>query len=515
MRKIITLIWVLFALPFFGQHKIAGDVEALVSRNTVFTHFSPLIINGNAKQATNKVVKNATYAVIDNEIVKRIADTQPQNIEINIPYNGHTIAVQLYRSDIFASGFHVDTNKKQAISYKKGAYYRGIIKGNSNSLASFSFFQDEMSGMISSPTLNNLIIGRLNREKNIKDYIIYSDGQLNIKNAFRCSVLESENSHTKNAADNETTVFNNLNTPDVKVSFEMDYELYRRNNSNEVKTVNWMTAVFNNIQTLFANDGISVSLASVFMWQSVDPYVNNQDSYGYLDQFTLEAVSFDGDVAQLIGIDGGQGGLAYLSGLCGNSNKSYCDVNLEFEEVPIFSWTVEAMTHELGHQFGSPHTHACAWNGDNTPIDVCGPMAGFSEGCDDGPVPYEEQGTIMSYCHLVGGVEVNLANGFGPQPAERIINYLNSVWCLEPLSVESNTFADFSYYPNPSTGLVNITSGDEIEELSVYNVAGQLLFTKKVNAAEAVIDLSSFANGVYFIKAVNGSKERNFRVVKQ
>lgn len=513
MKKIITLVWVLFALPFYGQHKVAGDVEALVSKNTVFTHFSPFSINAKAKPA--KVVNNATYVTIQSETVKRIANSQPENIEIEIPYNGQTLLVQLYRSDIFAPGFHVDTNKKQSIPYKKGAHYRGILKGDSSSLASFSFFQEEMSGMVSSPKLNNLVVGRLNKDRNMTDYIIYSDSQLNIKNTFNCAVLDSADPGIKNKS-GETTVLNSQNSPNVKVSFEMDYELFRRNNSSENLTNNWMTAVFNNIKTLYANDGISVSLASVFIWVIQDPYVNNTTSNANLDQFRTQAVAFDGDVAQLIGIDpGGQGGLAFLSGLCGGLNVSYCDVDLEFEEVPIFSWTVEAMTHELGHQFGSPHTHACAWNGNNTPIDVCGVMAGYDEGCTVGPVPYEEQGTIMSYCHLVPDVEVNLANGFGSQPTERIINYLNSVWCLEPLSVESNTFTDFSYFPNPSTGLVNITSGDEIEELSIYNLAGQLLFTKKVNAAETTVDLSSFANGVYFVKAVNGAKEMNFRVVKQ
>ncbi len=50
------------------------------------------------------------------------------------------------------------------------------------------------------------------------------------------------------------------------------------------------------------------------------------------------------------------------------------------------------ITHELGHTFGSPHTHNCSWPGG--PIDYCSPSEG---GC------YTEslqniRGTIMSYC---------------------------------------------------------------------------------------------------------------------
>src|SRR5690625_7606059 len=87
--------------------------------------------------------------------------------------------------------------------------------------------------------------------------------------------------------------------------------------------------------------------------------------------------------------------------------------------VPVYSWTILAMSHVMGHSFGSSLTHACAWNGDNTPIDVCGPTFDFtySEGCTNGPIPYNEGGTIMSYCHLLNNVGINFSMGFGEQPA--------------------------------------------------------------------------------------------------
>src|SRR5690606_8460773 len=39
--------------------------------------------------------------------------------------------------------------------------------------------------------------------------------------------------------------------------------------------------------------------------------------------------------------------------------------------VPVYSWDVTCSTHEMGHNLGSPHTHNCAWNGNNTAIDNC------------------------------------------------------------------------------------------------------------------------------------------------
>src|SRR5690606_21482823 len=86
-------------------------------------------------------------------------------------------------------------------------------------------------------------------------------------------------------------------------------------------------------------------------------------------------------------------------------------------------------THEMGHNLGSPHTHACAWNGNNTAIDGCGPTAGYSEGsCPMAPLP-TNGGTIMSYCHLVSGVGINFNNGFGPQPGDLIRDKYNTATC--------------------------------------------------------------------------------------
>src|SRR5690606_2449176 len=100
-----------------------------------------------------------------------------------------------------------------------------------------------------------------------------------------------------------------------------------------------------------------------------------------------------------------------------------------------------AMTHEMGHGFGSPHTHACAWNGNNTAIDGCGPAAGYSEGCT-GPIP-PEGGTIMSYCHLTG-VGINFTLGFGDQPAALIRNTIDSKDCLATNCIDTDDYCNIS-----------------------------------------------------------------------
>lgn len=106
-----------------------------------------------------------------------------------------------------------------------------------------------------------------------------------------------------------------------------------------------------------------------------------------------------------------------------------------YSNVPSYSWSVFVVTHEFGHLFGSRHTHACVWNGNNTAIDGCSscmessnPSVNTCNNCVVPPIP-SGGGTIMSYCHLQSaGVNFNL--GFGTQPGNVIRNSVENASCL-------------------------------------------------------------------------------------
>ena len=106
---------------------------------------------------------------------------------------------------------------------------------------------------------------------------------------------------------------------------------------------------------------------------------------------------------------------------------------------PTYTWNLNVNCHELGHCFGSPHTHACAWgpNG-NTQIDDCGSEAGYPEGsCYDSLNPIiPAYGTIMSYCHLgdSGSNGIDLALGFGSEPGDTVRARYNAATCTNGTS---------------------------------------------------------------------------------
>jgi hypothetical protein len=230
-----------------------------------------------------------------------------------------------------------------------------------------------------------------------------------------------------------------------------------------------MTGVFNQSAALYNNEGIPITISQIFVWTVPSPY-NGGNSQTQLSQFQSTRTSFNGDVGHLVDLQN-QGGIAAgFNGLC-NSNRSqsecYSGIFPTFENVPTYSWTVYVFTHEMGHLFGSRHTHACVWNGNNTAIDGCGPQAGFSEGCN-GPIPFDG-GTIMSYCHL-NSVGINFAKGFGPQPGNVIRSRFNTASCIGTCNDHLVRFSSSAYSVNESTGVVTITvnrSGSSLPPMTV------------------------------------------------
>ena len=123
-------------------------------------------------------------------------------------------------------------------------------------------------------------------------------------------------------------------------------------------------------------------------------------------------------------------GVAWLPGLCdqfygfGVSGNVSGDVPFPVAQGPL-NWDFMVFAHEVGHNFGAPHTHDYC-----PPLDECAP-AGYFGGCQTQQTCITD-GTLMSYCHLCDGGLANITTYFHPENVADMRAYAESVGCVDP-----------------------------------------------------------------------------------
>lgn len=433
MKKFYLIILLLCSVVSFGQIRaVSKKVQELNSKSQSFQSYNLFSVNKDAGKTAKFFTSATDVTVLDlnNNQLNSLMKDAPEYLTISVPYQNEMVEVELYKHNVVTDSFVAKDEKGNVLDYTLGEYYRGIIKGDNESLVALSFFEGDVMGVISSHTFGNIIVGKSSDKQ---DFISYSDKNLLGENPFVCGVDEVDSHDHGKALEFDPEMMSTTMTENcVRIYYEIAYRPYVLNSSNVQNTVNWITGIQNNIGTLYANDNVNVALNEVRIWTVQDPYDGTYQDIdtqwgANLAQFRDTVTEFNGDLAHLVNFPSTTS-VAYLNSICTTARYAYSGINMNYQQVPTYSWTIMAMTHEMGHSMGSPHTHACAWNGNNTAIDGCGPAGGANEGCN-GPLP-TNGGTIMSYCHLVPSVGINFLNGFGDQPGALIRATVDSKPCL-------------------------------------------------------------------------------------
>lgn len=355
---------------------------------------------------------------VDQEVLTGLYDARYEYLSLELPSHGkETIILELARNELFTDDFRVVTSEsnEKAVEIDPGFHYSGVVKGDPHSLVAVSLFKDELIGMISINN-ENVVIMPDKRSSDEDRYILYNDRDIMADIPFNCEAL----SHPEMKASPYSGQTESSNC--VEVYLECDHALFN-NKGGLTNTVNWITSVYNNVATLYSNENINTSISEIFVWTTPDSY-STSSSYTALTQFRNLRRTYNGDLAHLAALGGrGTGGIAWLDVLCSSHGYAYSNINSTYNNVPTYSWTVMVMTHEMGHNLGSNHTHWCGWTGGA--LDNCYSPEG---GCSRGPAP-TNGGTIMSYCHLTS-YGINFNNGFGTQPGDKIRSEVAGAGCL-------------------------------------------------------------------------------------
>ena len=366
-------------------------------------------------QAPSDFARTKKYNIrADANQMNSILRSQPSLLNLTIPYGGKTYTLNLARVDVASEKFMVRTTSGPQ-GYLKGVQYRGIVDNNPAQIASVSISQGEITGFFSSGE-GNFIFTREGLE-----YIIYNDEVLTGAEIIYCQTQDSLNFTIPTTSQ----LISGVGCKTVRVAMECDFAFYQSRGSSVQATADYVIAFFNQVATLYANENVAIEVSEIFVWTQTDPYAGQTSTSNILTSFRAnKGTSYNGDLCHFLTTRNVGGGVAYVDVLC---NRSYAFgvsmVYSYYNNFPSYSWTIEVVTHELGHNLGSPHTHSCSWQGG--PLDNCYTPEGS---CTTGPAP-SNGGTVMSYCHLTS-YGINFNNGFGLQPGNRIRDRVMNASCI-------------------------------------------------------------------------------------
>lgn len=185
----------------------------------------------------------------------------------------------------------------------------------------------------------------------------------------------------------------------------------------EARIVSYVNAIFAVVSQKYedeVNVTFRISNLTIYSDTKPDPYTANAtgDISALLTQVKTYWAGNRGNVARdLVHCltapgSGSVGGIAYRQTLCqkGSTNQfsvgAYAVSGIQGGfNLPMLSyiWDTFVVSHEIGHNFASRHTHDCWWA---PPLDSCVNKTQIDDACWTG-TPKANAGSIMSYCHLI------------------------------------------------------------------------------------------------------------------
>jgi len=537
----ITLLLMGISLPIHAQdlikdtkNGVAKQAKERVQPNKIyekilevktakaFETLKPLTVAKNSKALLTEkkaYVKDAIFYNANTEKFNYLYEEKPSSILLQLPVSEkNTIELELIKANYISDNFVMETSDGQIFDQTKnmGTFYKGVVKGDPNSVVSVNIFDDEIKGIIADKD-GNYILGTLKGEKDVM--VLYSekdlltDTQLTPAEDY-VGIPEGKESLKNNINNSFKSAANSSSDFCVEIDIECDYTVYKHFGNDQDAVLDYVTNLFCETALIFELEDINIRLVDVYVWtQDNSPYkniINNCDNgapdgnggyqncaYEMLAKFAQQTQNnHSGRLAHLFFVERlFGGGYAYLDVLDENytaynngqfrgpyavtniCNSDVCNSNPSF---PTYDPALQTFAHELGHNLGSPHTHECAWGpNNNTALDNCAAPEG---GCACGPAPVGG-GTIMSYCNSgekpCGGntgtqvatlYGINLNNGFGNEPGDLIrsrVEAAGAAGIIPECTSCEDVFDNYSWLNtnlNPAVNPNNCTS----EIITVY-----------------------------------------------
>ncbi len=429
MKKLTLIVFTLLLLP------LATFSQSLDIFHTIDRTKSAALQNKFKKE-----VSSPEFFSINKSTVQSIVSSDLKSIQVSIPVSGINVDLNLERYDVLTDNAVItkmtasgQTSEKANVPFR---CYKGIYNNDVNSMVILCFSDNFVKGLLLTSNAS-YTLATMEGNTMSDECILYQNDKILIKNNFKCDTDELPVSEESKIAMREFNP-NKLVTPtflQANIAIDVDFATYNLYAGNVANINSYVLSILSSASALYNRDvNVKLKVPSINIWTVADPYVgatSNPVLTNFKAYWNANFQAVPRTVAHLISrrSPGDQGGIAFVNVLCnsvsGGSGYGYSNTIGSINNLPIYSWDIMVVSHELGHNFGSSHTHSCSWPGG--PIDSCYATEG---GCYTGPV-IARPGTIMSYCHLTAaGIDLRL--GFGPLPKALIRQDSENASCITP-----------------------------------------------------------------------------------
>ncbi|HEY6170992.1 MAG TPA: M12 family metallo-peptidase, partial [Candidatus Kapabacteria bacterium] len=282
--------------------------------------------------------------------------------------------------------------------------YRGKVIGDPNTHVVLCLTNDKVSGMIRFNGREQYTIGYDNTPS--VAYITVTNALAGVVNTGECAMDNEKLYDPTNSLQKFAAVKNTKKNPSqmpqaatksATIAFDADKQCYDFF-GDETSLTDYLVARLAVISSVYeAELDVALQLGRFKIYTTPDPYSGTSLQpllTSFTNYWSSNNSGVDRTLAHLISKKvpgGGAAGLAWLSGLC-RKDIGYAVTSI-MGSTSFPSVDESVIAHEIGHNFGSAHTHNCqAYPPDG--IDHCVQADG---GCNWTPV--QITGSIMSYCN--------------------------------------------------------------------------------------------------------------------
>jgi hypothetical protein len=99
---------------------------------------------------------------------------------------------------------------------------------------------------------------------------------------------------------------------------------------------------------------------------------------------------------------------------------------------------------------------------------------------------------------------------FAIQPYANVVINANGA-----LGISENALKGFKYYPNPVNNELNLSANTTLDNVSIYNLLGQQVFSEKMNTNYKTINTSNFNKGLYVMTVTSEGNTASFKILKE